>query len=60
MHLKRIRDAGANRHRQILERHRGRWRKNDLECHSGQIVARFIETLKSTERLECPVDDSAV
>lgn len=33
-------DAGANRHREVLQRGRCLRSQNDLESHSGQIIAR--------------------
>jgi len=43
----RLRDARPNRHREILEGRRGCRRKDDLECHSSYILARFQEMFQT-------------
>jgi hypothetical protein len=41
VHGERFDDASSHGHRQALERGDGARRKNNVECHSGYILARF-------------------
>jgi hypothetical protein len=48
--FKRPGNATANRHGQILQCCDGLWSQDDLESHSGQIIARFV---KIANRVDC-------
>jgi hypothetical protein len=41
VHGRRLDDPGSHGHRQALERGNGARRKNDVECHSGYILAKI-------------------
>jgi hypothetical protein len=48
--LERLFDTGSNGHGQVLERGDGLRSQDDLEGHSGQIIARFLNL---ANRVDC-------